>query len=192
MKQFGYRLQSGGLDISVQHGLPSPELLDDHAGSGVELVLADIDATLTDAHSGDLCSQARDFADNIQDSGLQLALVTNNRDTEYVYSVAEKLSVPNKLVFSPKRTLQHKPMPTMVKEAIRSVDGSPEATFAVGDGATDMISFFASGVRKASVRLNCAEEAKGYWLRHKVRAAEYQLGRQVLKFCTKRGLVTKK
>lgn len=186
-----YRLKAGAIDVSIQCGLPSSELVADYASAGVELVVADIDATLTDSHNGAVCDKARDFANVAEQHGLGLALVTNNRDSAHVQSVAHDLAVPDELVFSPQRIREHKPTPTMLRKAMRSADVSPEATFAIGDGATDIISFLSSGIRRVSVRVNCPTEAKGYWLRPKVRKFEYLIGRHTLQLGQRRGLVQK-
>ncbi len=186
-----YRLKAGAIDVSIQRGFPSSQLIADYADAGVELVVADIDATLTDAHNGAVCDKARDFADTAEQHGLGLALVTNNRDSVHVQSVAHELAVPDDLVFSPKKLREHKPTPTMLRRAMRSADVSPTATFAVGDGATDVVSFLASGINRVSVRVNCPTEAKGYWLRPKVRDLEYLIGRHALRFAQHRGYAEK-
>ncbi len=191
MEQPGYRFKTIELDIAIQYGLPSSELLAEHKAAGVKLVVSDIDATLTNSHAGELSPQAKHFADTIEQNDLQLILVTNNNNTDFVYSIAEDLSVPEERVFRPSSVFEHKPTPIMVRRAMHSLDVSPEKTFAVGDGGTDVISFLASGIRKASVCLNSPNAANGYPFRRYVRSAEYKTGKQAVLLGLRIGLITR-
>lgn len=177
-----YSIQGFGYGVEVSHRVPSESEIHEYAQQGIRLIVSDVDSTLTDGHEGSVCPDALRMMQGVHEAGLRMALVTNNTDKVYVAGVAEKLEVAPELTFTPESLLDHKPSPAMASRAIQRAGVPKEEVLSIGDGVTDIVAFFAAGVRRNRIVLPRPEEVGGYPLRSELRSIVHRLGRVALPY----------
>jgi predicted HAD superfamily phosphohydrolase YqeG len=115
---------------------------------GKSLVILDGDSTIAPHGEHRVDPTSADTLLSAVDAGLveRLALVSNNSDTKLSLRRADQLDIPRELVFTPKRLKDVKPMPTLIKRAIKEAGAEPSQTVSVGDGITDAAASVLAGV----------------------------------------------
>lgn len=184
-----YSIQRLGYSVEVSHRIPSKEEMYEYAQQGIRLVVSDVDSTLTDGHEGSICPDAAVMMQGVREAGLHVALVSNNTDERYIAGVANTLGVAPELTFTPRTLIDRKPAPAMVECAIDTAGVAKNEVLAVGDGVTDLVSFFAAGIRRNRIVLPHPEEVGGYPLRSELRTVVHHLGKTALPHLKKWGVL---
>lgn len=183
-----YELGVFNQTVHLAHKLPLEDEMQTYAKQGIKLVVSDVDSTLTDGHEGSVCPDANEMVQGAYDSGMHVAVVSNNPDRRFVSGVASKLDIPPELTFSPQSLVCRKPFSTMLRCAFDQAGVSKNEVLIVGDSVTDAIAGKFAGAAILRVVLTRPEEVGGYPFRHRIRSTVHGLGRFALPWLIQKGI----